>query len=241
MRFTSVGPKWRAALQSSLLSLSLPSPSCPLGGRHPLPLPCRTSVCPFVRPSIRYLSSSPVHLGPRGTAQTVGMHQMHRADRYPSPFHRFHLFTSAVCLSLLLPLPPPPSPTPSFSLFFSLSLLHGPSFLFSPVGYSASAGHSRILYIVLPPPPPLPLPSTDRFSTTGVVARLFSSTPSSYVRPSTNARTHARNACGPVRRRGTLCRHCRGYIPGRPSRRVLTTYVLAPSRRAFSFSLLSSR
>lgn len=100
--------------------------------------------------------------------------------------------TASTCL--LRPFASPcffPSATPCFSLFFSLSLLHGPSFLFSPVGYSASAGHSRILYIVLPPPP-LPLPGTDRFSTTGVVARLFSSTPSSYVRPSTNARTHAR-------------------------------------------------
>lgn len=47
-----------------------------------------------------------------------------------------------------------------------------------------------------------------------------------YVRSSTHA-----HACGSVRRRGTLCR-CRRYIPGRPSRRVLTTYVLAPSRRA---------
>jgi len=119
----------------SLLSLSLPSPSCPLGCHHP-PLPsCR--VHPFVRPSVslslslslslsvcvcvcvcRCLSSS--HSGPRGTAQTAGMHQMHRADRYPSPFYRFHLFTSAVCLSLsLLPV----SPSQSFVSFFSGRLL----------------------------------------------------------------------------------------------------------------------
>lgn len=161
MRFTSVGPKWRAALQSSLLSLSLPSPSCPLGGRHPLPLPCRTSVCPFVRPSVRYLSSSPVHLGPRGTAQTAGMHQMHRADRYPSPFHRFHLFTSAVCLSLLLPLPHPPvslsfSPCLSFTVlrfFFLRSATPPPRATLASFTsfYRRRRCHSRVRTASLPP------------------------------------------------------------------------------------------
>lgn len=101
MRFTSVGPKWRAALRSSFLSLLLPS--CPLGCRYPL-LPPAASVYPFVRPSVhRYLSSSPAHSGPRGTAQTAGMHQMHRADRYPSPlplvyFGRLPLPVSPPCV-----------------------------------------------------------------------------------------------------------------------------------------------
>jgi len=110
----------------SLLSLSLPSPSCPLGCHHPLSPPA-VSIHSSVHPSLslsvcvcvcRCLSFS--HSGPRGTAQTAGMHQMHRADRYPSPFYRFHLFTSAVCLSLsLLPV----SPSQSFVSFFSGRLL----------------------------------------------------------------------------------------------------------------------
>jgi len=102
----------------------------------------------------------------------------------------------------------------------SLSLLRGPSFLFSPVGYSASAGHSRILYIVLPPPP-LPLPGTDRFSTTGV-ARLFSSTPSRYVRSSTHARIRVRT--------GTQKRHVVSSL----SEIHTGSYIATRSHYAFS-------
>lgn len=143
MRFTSVGPKWRAALQSSSLSrcvrLSF-SPSLALlvflPSRMPAPpSPGRLTVA---------ISLVSLSLGSRGAAQTAGMHQMHRADRCPSPFHRFHLFTSAVCLFSFLPPPLLSSPPLCLSFMHILSLssffLCGHPFLFSSVGYSASAG-----------------------------------------------------------------------------------------------------
>lgn len=182
MRFTSVGPKWRAALQSSLLSLSLPSPSCPLG-YHPL-LPSYR-VRSLDRPSVRLSLSL---FFSRSLGALAARRRLQECTKCTALTDTRPRSTASTCL-----LRPFASPCPfSLPLSLSSSLLRGPSFLFSPVGYSASAGHSRILYIVLPPPPPLPLPGTDRFSTTGVVARLFSSTPSRYVRSSTHARTHTR-------------------------------------------------
>lgn len=196
-----------------------------LPSRMPPPLPTllpRPSIRSFVRPSVAISLLLPLARGP------AARRRLQECTKCTALTDTRPRSTASTCL-----LRPFASPCSS-SRSLSLSLLHGPSFLFSPVGYSASAGHSRILYIVLPPPPPLP--GTDRFSTTGVVARLFSSTPSWYVRPSTHAMRVDRYA-----EERTLCRRCRGYIPGRPSRRrVLTTCVLAPSRRAFSFSLPSS-
>ena len=78
MRFASVGPKWCAALQSSLLL----SPSLPRSLSLSLSLERGPACC---------LSCS--HR--RGAAaQTAGMHQMHRTDRCPSRSTGFHLFTS---------------------------------------------------------------------------------------------------------------------------------------------------
>lgn len=94
-------PRCRALSSFALAPFAfLPSrmPSPPLVLSHRDRPSVRLSARPFVRPS-HYLSSSLALSWPRGTAQTAGMHQMHRADRYPFPFHRFHLFTSAVCLS----------------------------------------------------------------------------------------------------------------------------------------------
>lgn len=172
MRFTSVGPKWRAALRSCLLSLSLPSPSCPLGCRPPPPPFCRVRLS--VRSSVAISLLLPLTRGLRGTAQTAGMHQMHRADRYPSPFHRFHLFTSAVCLfPSLLPVSLLVSPSRSFASFFSARLLRLRGPLSHPLHRCAAAAVAT--------------PGYGPLSTTGVVARLFSSTPSWYVRLCTHA------------------------------------------------------
>lgn len=208
-------------------SLRLPALS---DAGHPLRPPA-ASVCPFVRSSVRPFAAISLLLPlTRGPAARRRLQECTKCTALTDTRPRS---TASTCL-----LRPFASPCPS-SLSLSLSLLYGPSFLFSPVGYSASAGHSRILYIVLPPPP---LPGTDRFSTTGVVARLFSSTPSWwYIRPNTHARTHARNACGPVRRRGTLCRRCRGYIPGRPSGDTFSLRAFSRPPAALSLSLFPPR
>lgn len=138
--------------------------------------------------------------------------------------------------------PPLHSPPPSVSLFL----------LVSPSRSFVSFFSGRLLRLRGPLSHPLHRSAAAAVATPGYEPLLYhrcGSAPLLFhaliVRTAehacTHARMHARNACGPVRRRGTLCRRCRGYIPGRPSRRVLTTCVLAPSRRAFSFSLLSSR
>jgi len=79
----------------------------------------------------------------------------------------------------------------SLSLALSFSCSPHPfaviRFFFLQSGYSASADHSRILYIVLPPPPLLPLPGMARFSLPPCDGALFSP-----PRPrSTIVRTHA--------------------------------------------------
>lgn len=143
MRFTSVGPKWRAALQSSLLSLSLPlpSPSCPLG-YHPL-LPSYR-VRSLDRPSVRlslslFFSRSLGALAarrrlqectkctaltdtrPRSTASTCLL----RPFASPCPF--------SLHLSLLV------SPSRSFVSFFSGRLLRLRGPLSHPLHRSAAA------------------------------------------------------------------------------------------------------
>jgi len=207
MRFTSVGPKWRAALRSSLsrrvclslflraaCSLSLPA----LSDAATIPLPPAV-----LNPSS--LSPPPLSLSlgaPRCGADCRNAPNAPRADRCPSPFHRFHLFTSAVCLSsslspsssaraLSLSLSLSRSLALSLSLALSFSCSPHPfaviRFFFLQSGYSASADHSRILYIVLPPPPLLPLPGMARFSLPPCDGALFSP-----PRPrSTIVRTHA--------------------------------------------------
>lgn len=201
-------------------ALSLPLPSCSLRCRHPLLL-----VRPFVSISL-FLSLLSDPAARRRLQECTKCTAL--TDARP------HSTASTYLLR--------PFASLRSSLFFSLSLsFRGPSFLFSLVGYSASAGHSRILYIVLPPPPPppssLPLPGTVRFSTTvwWCVSSLHA-LDRTIVRTTEHASTHAYY----VRTRyaeEARCR-CSGYIPGRTSRRVLTAFVLAPSRRAFSFSLL---
>lgn len=80
----------------------------------------------------------------RGAArQTARMHQMHRTDRCPSLFYRFHLFTSAVLLCLSLSLRPLALSSPLTARSVCLSRSPGgSSLLFSSIDYSASAGHS---------------------------------------------------------------------------------------------------
>lgn len=181
----------------------------------------RPSIRSFVRPSVAISLLLPLTRGP------AARRRLQECTKCTALTDTRPRSTASTCL-----LRPFASPCSS-SRSLSLSLLHGPSFLFSPVGYSASAGHSRILYIVLPPPP---LPGTDRFSTTGVVARLFSSTPSWYVRPSTHAMRVDRYA-----EERTLCR-CRGYIPGRPSRRrVFSLRAFSRPPAALSLSLFPPR
>lgn len=150
MRFTSVGPKWRAALRSSLSLRLAPAPFALLPSRIPL-LPPRP---PASSRSSGFVSLSLAGSRARGAAQTAGMHQMHRADRCPSPFHRFHLFTSAVCLSLFL-LPCSQSlflsfsPSRSLVSFFSGRLLRLRGPLSHPLHRSAAAatpGNGPFLY-----------------------------------------------------------------------------------------------
>lgn len=167
-------PRCRALFSRSR-SLRLPALS---DATTPSPLlPC-PSIHSFVRPSIRLSLCVAVSLLlTQGPAARRRLQECTKCTALTDTRPRS---TASTCL-----LRPFASPCP-----FSLSLLRDPSFLFSPVGYSASAGRSRILYIVLPPP--LPLPGTDCFSSTDAVARLFSSTPSWYVRTYGQAHTYTR-------------------------------------------------
>lgn len=126
------------------LAHTLPSFSCPL--RYHATLCSSSSVCASSLSlfSLRSLSPSlSVSLPLSGPAarcgaarQTARMHQMHRTDRCPSLFYRFHLFTSAVLLCLspfFLPLAAlllSRSSSLSLSLVHSVPLLRGSSLLF---------------------------------------------------------------------------------------------------------------
>jgi len=122
MRFTSVGPKWRAALRSSLsrrvclslflraaCSLSLPA----LSDAATIPLPPAVLNPSSLPPPSLSLS------GPRDVAQTAGMHQMHRAltDARPRSIASTCLLRPFASLPLSLP-----APLRERSLSLSLSL-----------------------------------------------------------------------------------------------------------------------
>lgn len=196
----------RVAQLSLSVSLSLPSLCCPLGYRYsPLILP-RPPAPPA---SSLFLSRA---------LEPAARRRLQECTKCTALTDARPRSTASTCL--LRPFASPCSFSLAPSLCFSLSLLRGPWFLFSPVGYSASAGHSRILYIVLPPPP---LPGTVRFSTTVCWC-------ASLLSPPRPRDTHARIRVqiGTQKKYGVV-------VPGIHTGSYIATRVLAPFFSLFLF------
>lgn len=194
MRFTSVGPKWRAALRSSLslslppslsvsisfslfplslllahsLAHTLPSLSCLLRYRA---TPCSSSsVCAFVAISLLVSLS---FFGPAAWCGAGRLGRLQECTKCTVLTDARPCSTASTCLlrpfsfaSLRpLALPSPLSLAPS--IFLALRARFFITFFFDRL-LRLRGSLSHILYVALsPPPPPLPLPRTVlRFFTT---------------------------------------------------------------------------
>lgn len=189
MRFTSVGPKWRAALQSSLSSLAL-APFAFLPSRMPSPPSCSPTAT--VRLSVRSLVRLTISLLLSLSRGPAARHRLQECTKCTALTDTRSRSTASTCLLrpfASLPVSPPFSLlvflSRSFVSFFSGRLLRLRG-LSHPLHRSAAAAAAATA-VATPGYGPLLYHRCG-----SVVARLFSSTPSRYIRPNTHARTHAR-------------------------------------------------